>query len=156
MGLHARLVVGIALLLAVTTPLSVARDAKEEAIKKDRKHYTGTWQVASLEVDGKKAAEEDAQKITVINEADGKWAIEVDGKVVARGTSQIDPTKKPKMVDLTATEGESKGKTALGIYEIKGDTRKVCYAPPGMERPTEFSSKERSGHILVVLKRVKK
>jgi uncharacterized protein (TIGR03067 family) len=156
MGLHARLVLGIASLLAVSTPLTVARDAKEEAIKKDRKQYTGTWQVVSLEVDGKKAAEEDAKKINVINEADGKWTIEVDGKVVAWGTSQIDPTKKFKAVDLTVTEGDSKGKTALAIYEIKGDTRKVCYAPPGMERPTEFSSKAGSGHILVVLKRVKK
>jgi uncharacterized protein (TIGR03067 family) len=144
-------------LLYVMTSLSSAGDAKDETIKKDRKKYEGTWQVVSLEVDGNKSAEDDAKKITVINEADGKWAIEVEGKVIARGTSEIDPTKKPKTVDLTVTEGDHKGQTILGLYEFEDDTRKVCLAPPGgKERPSEFSTKAGSGHVLAVLKRVKK
>ena len=155
MRLHALLALSVGLLFALTAPLT-ADDAKDEAIKKDRKQYEGTWQVVSLEVDGNKAAEKDSKKITVINEADGTWAVEVEGKVVARGTSEIDPAKKPKAVDLKATEGDSKGKTALGIYEFADDTRKVCLAQPGKERPTEFSSTAGSGHTLSVLKRVKK
>ena len=151
--LHALL--GFALLFVVTG-LPAAGDAKDEAIKKDRKKYEGTWQVVSLEVDGNKTAEDDAKKITVVNEADGKWAIEVEGKVIARGTSEIDPTKKPRAVDLTETEGDAKGKTFHGIYEFEDDTRKVCLAESGKDRPSEFSSKADSGHILVVLKRVKK
>jgi uncharacterized protein (TIGR03067 family) len=143
-------------LLAVGGPLLAGDDAKDEAIKKDRKKYEGTWQVISLEVDGNQAAEEDAKKITVINEADGKWAIEVDGKVVARGTSEIDPTAKPKTVDLTATEGEHTGRTLLGLYELGDDTRKVCLAQPDRARPTEFAAPAGSGHILAVLQRVKK
>jgi uncharacterized protein (TIGR03067 family) len=143
-------------LLATMTSLAAAGDDKEKAIKEDRKKYEGTWQLVSLEVDGKKTAEEDAKKITVVNERDGKWAIEVEGKVVARGTSEIDPTKRPKTVDLTVTEGDNKGQTALGIYEFKDDTRKVCLARVGKERPTEFSSTAGSGHILALLKRVKK
>ena len=134
----------------------MAGDARDEAVKKDRQRYEGTWQVVSLEADGNKSAEEDAKKITVVNEADGKWSIEVEGKVVARGTSELDPTKKPKAVDLTVTEGESSGKTALGIYEFKDDTRTVCLAQPGKDRPTEFAAPAGSGHILAVLKRVKK
>jgi uncharacterized protein (TIGR03067 family) len=110
----------------------------------------------SLEVDGNQANEEDAKKITVINEADGKWRIEVEGKVIARGTSKIDPTAKPKAVDLTATEGESSGQTAQGIYEFGDDTRKVCLAPADKERPTEFAAPAGSGHILALLKRVQK
>ena len=152
---HALLALGVGLLL-VGGPLLAAGDAKDEAVKKDRKRYEGTWQVVSLEVDGNKAAEEDARKITVINEADGKWAIEVEGKVVARGTSEIDPTKKPKTVDLTMTEGEDKGKTSLGIYEFGEDSRKVCLAPAGKARPAEFSSTAANGHVLAVLKRMKK
>jgi uncharacterized protein (TIGR03067 family) len=147
---------GVGLVFVGVGALLAADEAKDEAIKKDRKKYEGTWQVVSLEVDGNKAAEEDAQKITVINEADGKWAIEVEGKVVARGTSVIDPTKKPRTVDLTATEGESSGKTALGIYEFGDDTRTVCLAQVGKERPTEFAAPSGSGHILAVLRRVKK
>jgi uncharacterized protein (TIGR03067 family) len=147
--------VGFALLFVVTS-LTAAADDKDKAIKEDRKKYEGTWQVISLEVNGNKSAEEDAKKITVVNEPDGKWAIEVEGKVVARGTSEIDPTKKPRAVDLTMTEGDDKGKTFLGIYEFGDDTRKVCLAGAGKGRPTEFSSTAGSEHILAVLKRVKK
>ena len=38
-------------------------DAKDEAIKKDRKQIEGTWRVIALEVNGNKAMEEDAKKI---------------------------------------------------------------------------------------------
>ena len=152
---YTHVAVGVGLLLAVASALT-AGDAKEEAIKKDRKRYEGTWQVISLEVDGNKASEEDARKVTVINEADGKWAIEGEGKVVAKGTSEIDPTKKPRAVDLTMTEGDDKGKTFPGIYEFGDDTRTVCLASAGKDRPTEFAAPAGSGHILAVLKRVKK
>jgi uncharacterized protein (TIGR03067 family) len=147
---------GVALVFVGIGSLLAAGDDKEDAIKNDRKKYEGAWQVVSLEVDGKKTGEEDAKKITVVNEADGKWTIEVEGKVVARGTSVIDPTKKPKEVDLTTTEGDDKGSTALGIYEISDDARKVCLATAGKERPTEFAAPSGSGHILAALKRVKK
>jgi uncharacterized protein (TIGR03067 family) len=153
MKLHALVILG---LLFAVTGLAAAGDARDEAIKKDRKQYEGTWQVVSLEVDGNKAAVEDAKKITVVNEAEGKWAIEVEGNLIARGTSEIDPTKEPKAVDLTVMEGEGKWQTVLGIYEFGDDTRKVCLAPAGKERPTEFSCTAGSGHILAVLKRVKK
>ena len=152
---HALFAFGVGLVV-VGAPLLAGGDAKDEAVKKDRKRYEGTWQVVSLEVDGNKAAEEDAKKITVVNEADGKWAVEVEGKVVARGTSGIDPTKKPKEVDLTVTEGEDSGKTALGIYQFGEDTRTVCLAQPGQGRPTEFAAPAGSGHVLAVLQRVKK
>jgi uncharacterized protein (TIGR03067 family) len=134
----------------------VAGDAKDDAIKKERMRYAGTWQVESVEVDGNKFPDEQAKTFKVINEADGKWAIEQDGKVIARGTSVIDPTKKVKTVDLTQTEGAATEQTLLGIYELTDDTRKVCFAPPGKDRPTEFSSPAGSGHLLVVLKKEKK
>jgi uncharacterized protein (TIGR03067 family) len=157
MRLHALLPLGFGLLFIMAGALTAADNAKDEAIKKDRKKYEGTWQVVALEVEGNKADEEDAKKITVINEADGKWAIEAEGKVVAKGTSEIDPTKKPKTVDLTMTEGDDKGNTFLGIYEFADDnTRKVCLAQAGKDRPTEFSSTAENKHILAVLKRVKK
>ena len=153
MRLHAFL--GFALLFVIPS-LTAAGDDKDKAIKEDRKEYEGTWQVVSLEVDGNKSAEEDAKKITVINDADGKWAIEVEGKVIARGTSEIDPTKKPRTVDLMVTEGDGKGQTALGIYEFGEDSRKVCLAPAGKARPAKFSSTAANGHVLAVLKRMKK
>ena len=153
---HAAMPLVVALFLAAAVPLAAAGDAKEEAIKKDRMKYEGVWQVVSLEIDGNKTDEQDAKKITVVNEADGKWRLEVDGKVIARGMSEIDPTMKPKAIDLTGTEGDDKGKTVLGIYEIGDGERKVCYTTAGTQRPDDFSAPAGSGHILAVLKRLKK
>ncbi len=135
--------------------LASAGDTKVEAIKKDRQLYEGTWQVTSLTVNGKKLPEADAQKIRVINKADGTGLLEVDGKVIGKATFIIDPTKKPKTIDLTFTEGNNKGQTYHGIYEVGKDNRKICYPPLGQKRPTEFSSTPEDGHILAVFKRVK-
>ena len=153
---HAVMPLVVGLFCAAAVPLAAAGDAKEEAIKKDRMKYEGVWQVVSLEIDGNKPDEQGAKKITVANEADGKWTLEADGKVIARGTSEIDPTKKPKAIDLTQKEADDTEKTFLGIYEIGDDERKVCYAKPGMERPDDFSVPAGSGRILAVLKRLKK
>ncbi len=150
------LALGIGVIVLVLGTLRSAEKSKEDAVKQERKKYAGTWQVVALEVDGNKAAEADARKITVINELNGKWTIEADGKVIARGTSVIDPTKEPRTVDLTITVGEGKGDTVLGIYVFNEETRKVCLAPKGKERPTEFTAPSGSGRILAVLKRIKK
>jgi uncharacterized protein (TIGR03067 family) len=136
--------------------VGTADDATDAAIKKERKKYEGTWRVTSLQADGNQSREEDAQKITVKNGADGTWAIIVDDKEVAKGTSKIDPTKKPKTIDFTIEEGNNVGQTYLGIYEIDKDTRRLCYAVPGKDRPTEFSAQAGSGLTLVSFKREKK
>jgi uncharacterized protein (TIGR03067 family) len=130
--------------------LCAGDDAKDEAIKKDRKLFEGTWRVVSLVVDGTEIAE--ADKMILITKADGSWLIQVDGKEVAKGTSSIDPTAKPKAFDIKTAEGTSAGKTSLGIYEGDKDSRRVCLAAADKRRPTEFSSKAGSGHTLVTFK----
>jgi uncharacterized protein (TIGR03067 family) len=129
-------------------------EKKEQAIKKDREEYEGTWRVVSLEMDGKKAEEEFTRKVRVQNRAD-TWIVQVEGKEAGRGTSTIDPTENPKTIDFTPTEGSHKGKLFLGIYALEGDSRKLCFAQPGKDRPTEFASKPGGQHCLVIFERVK-
>lgn len=147
------LTVGLAFLAACV--LAADDNAKEQAIKKDRKLMEGTWRAVSLEVNGNKAAENDARKIVVINHANGGWTLKVDDKQISKGTNKIDPTKKPKTMDFTPTEGEGKGKEFLGIYEQGKKSRKLCFVESGRERPTEFSSTVGSERILVVFEREK-
>ena len=144
----------VALLLANAT-IASADDTKDAAIKKDRKQIAGTWKVVAYEVNGNKAMEEDARKLTVVNGADGTWSLHSEGKEISKGTSTFDPTKKPKTIDFTPTEGEGKGDQYLGIYELEEKTRKMCFAPPGKERPTKFSTAPGSEHILVTFEREK-
>jgi uncharacterized protein (TIGR03067 family) len=146
---------GIASVLVGAAFVAAADSTKEEAIKKDRARYEGTWRVVSLQINGNKASAEDVRKITVINHAE-TWVIQVEGDEAARGTSKIDPTKKPKTIDFTPTKGSDQGKVFLGIYAIEGNSRKLCFAEPGKARPTEFVSKPGREHCLVIFERVKK
>jgi uncharacterized protein (TIGR03067 family) len=54
-------------------------------------------------------------------------------------------------MDTISTEKEVK----LGIYELDGDRYKVCFAPAGKPRPSEFASKPGSGSLLQAWKRKK-
>ncbi len=145
----------VGLLFTAFDPIAWADDAKDEAIRKDHKLIEGTWKIIALEVNGNKAKEEDARKLTVVNGSDGTWVLYSEDKEVTRGTSTIDPTKKPKTIDFMATEGNDKDKKHLGIYELGEKTRKLCFAAPGKERPSEFSSPADSGIILAVFEREK-
>ena len=132
-----------------------AEQSNDELVQKDHKQIEGTWRVVALEVNGTKTPEEDSKKITVVNGSDGTWSIRSEGKEITKGTSKIYPTQKPKIIDFTATEGDRKGEVHLGIYILGEKTRKLCFAPPGKARPTEFSSAAGSDHILVTFAREK-
>lgn len=144
------------LVVGVLVPrIATADDAQDAAIKKDRQQIEGTWRITALVINGNKAKSGDVKKLTVVNGSDGTWSVRSENKEVSQGTSSFDPTQKPKTIDFTPTEGGGKGNRYLGIYELGQNTRKLNFAPPGKERPTEFSSKPGSQHILVTFERVK-
>ena len=140
-------------LLAVV--LLLGADSKDD-VKKDRKKLEGTWQVVTEVVDGNDRPEDEVKNLKVFFDADGNWRAENDGKVIFKGTSVIDPSKKPKEIDETITTGPNKGKVFSAIYEIDDDHHKICFAASGKGRPTAFSSLNGSGHLLQVWKREKK
>src|SRR5262249_22649487 len=99
----------------------------------------GTWAVTSGEEGGKPlpAAKVDGGQVCIT-----KARVRVRNKEDNREmTYKLDPSKQPKTIDLTTAEGPDKGKTAHGIYVLDGDTLKICFAPPGKERPADFSTK---------------
>ena len=48
------------------------------------------------------------------------------------------------------------GTVTRAIYELSGDTLRVCYSPEGTDRPTELVTREGSPWLLVTYKREKK
>jgi uncharacterized protein (TIGR03067 family) len=143
------------LVFTAIAAIAAAEDSKEEAVKKYHKQIEGTWRVVALEIDGNKTPDADARKFSVVNGADGTWSLHSEGKEIYKGKSTIDPTKKPQTIDLTPTTGDDKDKLHLGIYELGDKTRKLCVAPTGKDRPTEFASKPGTEHILITFEREK-
>ena len=56
------------------------------------------------------------------------------------GTLTIDTVAKPKGMTVVGIKGPNAGKTFPAIYELKGDSLRICYDLSGEKRPTEFKS----------------
>ena len=136
-------------------PLVSSAGCNRDPNKSDLDHLQGYWTVESHIANG------------VASNTDGAmW--EIVGSTVfygrhpgpnqperPRSKMRLDATKNPKEFDFDSfsdnPEGEGKGST--GIYEIDGDTVKICAAKPGLPRPTSFESNPGSGAVYTVLKR---
>ena len=67
-----------------------------------------------------------------------------------KGTLKIDPSKKPKTIDMTITEGrrdEDKGKELHGIYELEKDALKWSTSEPGARTGPRSSAPRRAARI---------
>jgi uncharacterized protein (TIGR03067 family) len=143
---------GIAILFGICC-LGTAPGADDA--KKDMGLLEGDWSMVSGEASGQ-AMPAEMVKTGKRAAKDGETVVTFGGRVYFKAKYTVDPTKKPKTIDYTMTEGPTKGKTHLGIYEVNGDTVKFCFAAPEKDRPTEFTAKEGSGWTLSVWKRDKK
>lgn len=77
------------------------------------------------------------------------------GRVYFKAKIVINPSAKPKTIDFQMTEGFTKGKQQLGIYEVDGDTLRSSFAKPGDERPKDFTTKFGDGRTVSSWKRDK-
>jgi uncharacterized protein (TIGR03067 family) len=141
-------------LVAVLIVFSIAGSVPaggDKAAKKELKKLEGTWVLVSGEKNGKELPEEILKNSKLVI-AGNKHIVNIgDERFV--GTHELDPSEKPKTID--AVDGPDKIKKMFGIYEVKGDQFKVCFAEPGKDRPTEFTGKEGSGCFIHVWKRTK-
>jgi uncharacterized protein (TIGR03067 family) len=119
---------------------------------KEAKSLNGTWQVVSQSTNGKEdAIPKDGGDMVTLN--DGKYTIKEGDKDICKGTFKLDSTKTPMSIDKTMSEGDDKGKTALGIYQLTGDEVKVSWSRAGeTDRPAGFDAKS---YRVTTLKRIK-
>src|SRR5260370_14977966 len=142
-------------LLLVLSVMGLVRPEErrgEDADKQDLEKLQGTWTMAALEVDGKPVPEEKLKSSTLTIKGD-KYIIKVKDDT-HETIIKLDPAKKPKEIDMTFTEGANKDNVLKGIYEIDGDTFKICRALlPDKNRPTEFGTWPDTGVFLVTCHR---
>lgn len=119
----------------------------------DGKKLQGSWKLVAAELGGKPFPDE-VLKTMMLVLADGKYTVTV-GKQTDEGTVKLDPTQKPRAMDIVGTRGPNKGKTILAIYELKDTTLRVCYNLSGKARPAEFKTGSDAQLFLVEYKRQK-
>src|SRR2546430_12590847 len=141
------------LLVLVVLVLGLPASAWSSDEKEDSKMMEGTWLPVEGELGGQKFPEE-VLKTIKLSMSDGKYTVKV-GEQLDKGTVKLEPTTKPKAMDITGTEGPNKGKTFLAIYDLTGDTLRICYDLAGKKRPTEFKTVKDTQQFLVSYKREK-
>jgi uncharacterized protein (TIGR03067 family) len=134
---------GMALAMGVTV-FGIARVARSapDPTAEDQKNLQGTWIMMTEEDQGRKLPEEKLQTRFRLVIKDAKWTLkENQGPEMKQWKVKLDATRRPKQGDFTYLFGNNKGRVSFGIYELKGDTLRLCIAEPGENRPTRFEGK---------------
>jgi uncharacterized protein (TIGR03067 family) len=138
-------------LLSAWTVLAV----QETASEKDMKALQGKWQVVSMSKAGKEAKIANAFKYLVFDGDKIKFMVDAEKEIKAPGRFKVDASKTPNTIDVVEKIGD-KDSTGLLIYELQGDSLKLCVSAKfEKERPKAFSSTPDDKQTLIVLKRAK-
>lgn len=136
-------------LLSVILPLTaitlgVLAAAQE---KTNNNQLAGTWQAVEAELGGKLLPLEIVRSIKLVLSA-GEYQVGNDF-----GTVEIDSTAKPAAMIIKGTKGPNEGKTLLAIYELSGDTLRICYDLTGQKPPSTFATEAGTQQFLVRYKK---
>ncbi|WP_406695641.1 TIGR03067 domain-containing protein [Singulisphaera sp. Ch08] len=125
--------------MAFPAPHPRTSDAIKGNSDQDLERLQGTWRSIAMVFDGRRIppAALEHRRIIVI---DDKFAVVDKDRTLRRGTLQINATTTPRQIDTLPADGPNTGKINQGIYELANDILRICWAPPGEPRPTNFSS----------------
>jgi uncharacterized protein (TIGR03067 family) len=137
---------------AANLPQQAALDTPPDPVQQEFTKLQGTWQRVYMEVQGKPVPDMPGRNWTA--DYDGnKLTVCINGVIYRRSIVTLDPRKTPKATNSWDANGPAADQTWAGIYEIDGDTMKICFAEPGNKRPTEFTTKQGTGYLYCEYKR---
>lgn len=118
----------------------------------DAKAIEGSWAPIKAEYGGQPMPNAVLKTIS-LELANGKYKVMAESPDY--GTYSLDAATKPKSMTIIGTDGPNKGKAFPCIYELNGDTLRICYDLSGTKRPTEFKSVAGTKLYLVTYNRKK-
>ena len=143
-------------LLLLAAPLAAAPVPK--ALKQAKPTLDGTWEVVEVHSDGVKSENPvvakwviDGESLTLLRRDDKRLPARV---VTSYSLVKPDKADSPAALDYVISYANAgrPNRTLPGVFELDGDTLKVCYAiSPNGERPT--GCKPAEGAVLYVFKR---
>ena len=120
----------------------------------DTKTLQGSWIPVKAELGGQPLPADVLKKITLIL-TNQNYEVTITGEQSDFGTWSIDTSTKPKGMTIVGTKGPNAGKTFPCIYEVKGNTFRICYDLSGTKQPTEFKTATGTKLYLVTYNRKK-
>jgi uncharacterized protein (TIGR03067 family) len=130
--------------------LLAAGDPQENAVRQELENLRGRWKLISW---GEEPMPQEFQATLTFFLGDRYW-IQLPDRDQGEGTYRIDPAFKPKTLDLTPGEGPHKWQTRRTVYELEGDTLRICFRDADSERPTELKT-QRPEQVVLVFQRDK-
>jgi uncharacterized protein (TIGR03067 family) len=134
--------------LVLASALVLVAAVGAQNAKKDLDALQGEWKPEKAQVGGVEAPPEVTAKMTARFKGDVLTIRHSDDPAKFK----LNPTKQPAEIDLFPIHHKE---TLLGIYELSGDTLKLCITAEGGPRPTKFESPAKSKIALFVFKRAK-
>ncbi len=136
----------LALLSSLVIPalLVAAPVPKDKEKVKDDEAILGTWKIEKFDNGGGPGAppQSDIDKMRFVFEKDGVLRMTGGpGGEDMKGTFKLDPAAKPKAIDLVMSPPGHQPDTLLGLYELDGDTLKLCITSgPSKVRPEQIKA----------------
>jgi uncharacterized protein (TIGR03067 family) len=114
----------------------------------------GAWTIAALEVNGVDVPAKKLEGTTLTIKGD-QYVVTMKDRTFANAI-KLDPSKDPKEIDMTPTDGDKKDLVHKGIYRIEKDTFKICRGlNPELARPNQFATWPNTDYFVITWKRVK-
>ncbi len=126
----------------------------DDPVQAEMAKLAGSWQMIAAEKDGEKAPANWVAQRRFHFTTERQFKVTVAGATENAGIVLLDLKNTPKAADLMTQQGSFTGKTLYCIYELNGNSLKVCFATFGTERPKEFSSGPGSQHFTMLFERV--
>jgi uncharacterized protein (TIGR03067 family) len=133
------------LLVAVAIAGASWADAPDET-----QALQGTWTAVKMELAG-----EVVPWMVTLTIANNAYEIVANG-LPDKGSCKIDTAARPgRMIITGGKDGPNAEKTFLAIYEINGDTLRICYDLSGKKYPETFATQKGTPLYLVTYQRKK-
>jgi uncharacterized protein (TIGR03067 family) len=120
----------------------------------ETKALQGSWIPVKAELGGQPLPGDVLRKIT-LTLTNQNYEVTITGEQSDSGTWSIDTSTKPKGMTIVGTKGPNAGKTFPCIYDIKGNTFRICYDLSGAKQPTQFKTATGTKLYLVTYNRKK-
>ncbi len=139
------------LLLAALAVALVGAAPSKEDVAKELKQLDGIWIIVGVHVQGNDRSESIADQDRFV--FSGTRLSMYTGGREGKFTATIDPSAKPKTLDMSFDQDGQKS-ILPAVYEIAGDSMRLCYAFPDEPRPSGFTTRPEWKAFAFTLRRV--